>query len=394
MTMQGRSFVSATGYRFGYQGSEKDKEINSGAYTTDFRGLDVRLGRWLSPDPIIHPSWSPYVSMNDNPIALVDPMGLEAEEGGGTGCGTEQGSTVGEFNPNGDKVADISGGQGGTGSDGGSNGGGNSGGSGATFPGGAITGALTGHGSTTKSAENAAPRTPGANKAKATANRAQSSNTSQRAKTQTNVTVDDNDIWDGFLAGAKAMWNWAFGDDKPAPVPEKLKPGKQIPSVLDNSNFISQVNPDIDPKKKWDKCFKTCKKIVEAAGGEVSDGAHGYYMSDDDGDVLPDAEAAIKKIDEILKSGKPVVVGVNYESGSPNNDKTTDHFVVIVGKGVDANGKVYYQFWDVGVYDNPDGHKKGTSEENRLYQEGNLLKGSRVGKKDKIYTGSWLRINK
>jgi RHS repeat-associated protein len=85
MTMQGRSFVSSNSYRFGYQGSEKDGEINSGAYTTEFRGLDVRLGRWLRPDPITHTSWSPYVSMNDNPIALTDVMGLEP--GDESGCG-------------------------------------------------------------------------------------------------------------------------------------------------------------------------------------------------------------------------------------------------------------------------------------------------------------------
>lgn len=78
-TMQGRNFVS-TAYRFGYQGSDKDAEINSGSYTTEYRALDVRLGRWFSPDPITHPSWSPYVSMNDNPVNLTDVLGLEPDD--------------------------------------------------------------------------------------------------------------------------------------------------------------------------------------------------------------------------------------------------------------------------------------------------------------------------
>jgi len=49
MQMQGRSFTSEA-YRYGYQGSEKDNETFAGAYTTEFRMLDVRLGRWFSPD--------------------------------------------------------------------------------------------------------------------------------------------------------------------------------------------------------------------------------------------------------------------------------------------------------------------------------------------------------
>ena len=52
MTLQGRSFI-AENPRFGYQGSERDPEALGGnAYTTDYRMLDVRTGRWFSPDPI------------------------------------------------------------------------------------------------------------------------------------------------------------------------------------------------------------------------------------------------------------------------------------------------------------------------------------------------------
>lgn len=75
MAMEGRRF--GDGYRFGYQGSEKDVEINGGQYTTEFRALDVRLGRWFSPDMITHTSWSPYAAMNNNPISVTDELGLE-----------------------------------------------------------------------------------------------------------------------------------------------------------------------------------------------------------------------------------------------------------------------------------------------------------------------------
>jgi RHS repeat-associated protein len=76
MEMPGRSFSSSS-YRYGYQGSEKDNELkgNGSSYTTFFRQLDPRLGRWLSKDPKIAAWESPYVSMRNNPIRHNDVLG-------------------------------------------------------------------------------------------------------------------------------------------------------------------------------------------------------------------------------------------------------------------------------------------------------------------------------
>ncbi len=67
------------GYRYGYQGSEKDNEVKGkgNSYTTFFRQLDPRLGRWLSIDPKTSsiPWQSPYCSMNNNPIIFNDILG-------------------------------------------------------------------------------------------------------------------------------------------------------------------------------------------------------------------------------------------------------------------------------------------------------------------------------
>jgi len=72
------------GYRFGYQGSEKDDELkgNGNSYTTEFRQLDPRLGRWLSIDPLFakFPWQSPYIQSNNNPTIFSDNKGLEAED--------------------------------------------------------------------------------------------------------------------------------------------------------------------------------------------------------------------------------------------------------------------------------------------------------------------------
>lgn len=66
-------------YRFGYQGSEFDYEINNdkNIYSTEFRILDVRLGRWLTIDPKSRsfPQESPYNSMLNNPLTGNDIKG-------------------------------------------------------------------------------------------------------------------------------------------------------------------------------------------------------------------------------------------------------------------------------------------------------------------------------
>jgi hypothetical protein len=64
-----------------------------------------------------------------------------------------------------------------------------------------------------------------------------------------------------------------------------------------------------------------------------------------------------------LKENIPVIVGVDNKAGSPNDatDKTTDHFIVIVGAG-NENGVPFFLF-----YDNATNGPTGVSNNNRLY---------------------------
>ncbi|MFO0485323.1 MAG: RHS repeat domain-containing protein, partial [Sphingobacteriia bacterium] len=82
--MEGRSF-SISSYRFGFQGMEKEGELygDGNAYYTQYRMLDVRIGRWFSTDPVVQPWMSPYSAFDNNPIFLVDPLGLKASSGRG-----------------------------------------------------------------------------------------------------------------------------------------------------------------------------------------------------------------------------------------------------------------------------------------------------------------------
>ena len=74
--IESRAFASG-GYRFGFNGMEKDSENNSAAYDFGARVLDVRLGRWLAVDPLAnkYPSISLFAFTINTPIQAYDPDG-------------------------------------------------------------------------------------------------------------------------------------------------------------------------------------------------------------------------------------------------------------------------------------------------------------------------------
>ncbi len=73
-----RLFCSG-GYCYRFQGMESDDEVKGqgNSYTTFYRMLDPRIGRWFSTDPITQPWQSPYTSMDNNPIWYNDVLGDE-----------------------------------------------------------------------------------------------------------------------------------------------------------------------------------------------------------------------------------------------------------------------------------------------------------------------------
>jgi RHS repeat-associated protein len=71
--MNGRSF-SNEGYRFGFNGMERDNETFTDAYDFGARILDTRLGRWLSVDPKSYkfPFESQYIFCSNTVIKFKD----------------------------------------------------------------------------------------------------------------------------------------------------------------------------------------------------------------------------------------------------------------------------------------------------------------------------------
>lgn len=80
MAMPGRKYELASGYRYGFNGKEQDKDLNSlTAYDYGFRIYNPAIGKFLSVDPLTknYPSWSPYPFAMNRPVDGVDLDGLE-----------------------------------------------------------------------------------------------------------------------------------------------------------------------------------------------------------------------------------------------------------------------------------------------------------------------------
>ena len=77
MSMPERKYSSASQYRYGFNGKEKDSDPIQ--YDYGFRIYDSRLGRFLSVDPLTksYPWYSPYQFAGNKPIIAIDLDGLE-----------------------------------------------------------------------------------------------------------------------------------------------------------------------------------------------------------------------------------------------------------------------------------------------------------------------------
>src|SRR6185295_18856973 len=82
--MNERTF-SSNKYRYGFNGKEMDDEVKGAGNSQDYgmRIYDKRLGRFLSPDPIIvhekkYAELSPYQFASNTPLQAIDLDGLEA----------------------------------------------------------------------------------------------------------------------------------------------------------------------------------------------------------------------------------------------------------------------------------------------------------------------------
>ena len=140
-----------------------------------------------------------------------------------------------------------------------------------------------------------------------------------------------------------------------------------IPAVISDSDFIGWGFPNIERN-----CMSYAKAQIGKKGFQISN----YYnntgqtiqvYTEQNGVNQIALQKGLSYLIYALENGIPVIVGVDVHSGSPNTntDNTTDHFVVIVGMGIDNKGK-YFIF-----YDNASGKTPyqnfGANPNNKLY---------------------------
>lgn len=150
-------------------------------------------------------------------------------------------------------------------------------------------------------------------------------------------------------------------------VESKIDPFKNF--VIDNPPTLEEEHkPDINlgDKTKFagygmngeKNCLSLCKMIfrnynISNYGSSANvfklmhevNGVLQHYGSN----VAQNYKNAIDCIDRHLEAGRPIIVGVNYKINKGINEKTTDHFVVIYGRGYDSDtGYYYYNYYEVG----------------------------------------------
>ncbi|WP_054850689.1 hypothetical protein [Olleya sp. ITB9] len=142
---------------------------------------------------------------------------------------------------------------------------------------------------------------------------------------------------------------------------------KKCIDVKDKVSWITQFNKSERKRNsegklymQTDACWRTSQKLLMSAGlGKTSGFKGGMIITAKENDtntsiaVTTEAKAGVDYIDAELEKGKPVLVGLNHtlnyrHNGKIINEGTTDHYVVIVGRGCEDD-KVYYRFYEVGT---------------------------------------------
>jgi len=80
MPMPRRQYSVATGYRYGFNGKEKDCDMDGNNYDYGFRIYNPQIGKFLSTDPLQkkYPELTPYQFASNTPIQAIDLDGKEA----------------------------------------------------------------------------------------------------------------------------------------------------------------------------------------------------------------------------------------------------------------------------------------------------------------------------
>lgn len=160
---------------------------------------------------------------------------------------------------------------------------------------------------------------------------------------------------------------------------------------ITGDDWVSQM---LEKKNCYKASMMMLEKVGVATAGRSSEvvivdqGENGRVKAGNDS-----FNTGILVINDALESGDPIIVGVDYRSGSPNADGMTDHFVVVSSMKQNINnGNVAattYNFFDPGTRHS----NYGTSINNTLSVSRNQITGVYVGKPAEPYTVVTIRRN-
>lgn len=129
-----------------------------------------------------------------------------------------------------------------------------------------------------------------------------------------------------------------------------------IPSIIPVNKFVGWQRPGIpffdsfhSRNNRAPECLDYAKeqmRVVGTTAGGAMTSSNMYTYDEKKGANSGVAEKAVNYMMQAIDAGKPVLVGVDIKPGSPNSDKTTDHFVVIVGYQSNEDGSVSFRFFD------------------------------------------------
>ncbi|MFO0478170.1 MAG: hypothetical protein ACK50L_05260 [Bacteroidota bacterium] len=177
------------------------------------------------------------------------------------------------------------------------------------------------------------------------------------------------------------------------PTPQQMEEGgnNRLPvvnDILPNAAWLTQA-------PNWKACFTTCQKILSNNGVKNPAPRNlAIQMTTENFarnglNISPTANQGLDAINQSLRNGAPIIVGVNHTFGNGYNEGTTDHFVIINGSGHNQQGRLYYKFFDVGT----ERQKMGTSTMNRLYLQNNNTLSGVTQYNQRRYTVSQVRPN-
>ncbi len=119
-------------------------------------------------------------------------------------------------------------------------------------------------------------------------------------------------------------------------------------TAMGAEGWVSQIANGIN-------CYEACTTMLSNEGTTTAGRSSEVVMTNTGengraGSATANTQGGLSVLNKNIENGRPVIVGVDYKSGSPNADGMTDHFVVVSGKTETlSNGRVTttsYRFFD------------------------------------------------